>query len=196
MNRRVNAPANPIQPVDGEVIPLARYQPFVGILGIIVGIMVTLTGLGLALDSLFMDEDLWPSFAFPLGSVGVLMIWAGWYNLTRKPRLVLGYDRMQRLHGKRVVWELPYENIGEIKLFTDRFDIIPIRRLGIILLAPEIFDLARPRRARTRKWNRKWRGVDFHIPAFLTPEPPERLLDVVLTCYHRFKTNEAEKPRP
>jgi hypothetical protein len=179
LNPLPNAP----QPVEGEIIPLTRGGQ--SILGIVAGIMFIISALGVILGLLLFDGGSWPLVALVVVQilVGVFFVW--WHILEQTSRLVLGDDRVQYLRGKRVLWELPYDNIAEVKLFTH--GVIPIQSLGINVIASEIFDHAWPSWARTRKWNQRLRGFDFHIPTVLTPEPPDRLLDVFLTSYHRFK---------
>src|SRR5216684_2204692 len=188
LNPLPNAP----QPVGGEIIPLTR--PFQSILGIVVGIMFIIPALGAILGFLLFDVGSWPLLALVVVQILVGVFFIRWEILEQKSSLVLGDDRMQCLRGKRVLWELPYDNIAEVKLFTH--GVIPIQSLGINLIASEIFDHAWPSWARTRKWNQSLRGFDFHIPTTFTPEPPDRLLDVFLTSYHRFKAKSGADSSP
>ena len=187
-----NPVPNAPQPVRGEIIPLRSEDPPLSNLGI--GISIVFIGALGTLGFYLFDGGSSPFLALMVVQIlaGVLLIWWSCYELKQRPTLVVGEDCVQYLRGKRVFWELPYGNIAEIKLFTH--GVIPIQSLGINLISPELFDRTWPSRARARRWNQGLIGFDFHIPTVRTPEPPDRLLDVFLISYHRFKANRSQNP--
>lgn len=203
MKNEPHSPVNAPQPIKGEAIPCRKYQSLSDfcacVMGMTAAILILIFGL---------TDGSWfaISFASGLFICVAISLFHSFYLLAHKERLILGEDRIQHLRGRRVLWEIPYDNIGEVRLFrtplpptpAEGLDLLSLaainaRWLGINLLVPEAFDQAWPRIGRRRKWTRNLRGCDFAFPTFGTGEHPERLLEVVLICYHRFKANEADK---
>ncbi len=104
--------------------------------------------------------------------------------LSHKLWLVLCVDRIQFRIGKRVRWEVHYQDVTQFTLCRGG---LGWRYFAISLVAPERFDAAWPRVARERRWwRRNWR-VDLALPVNGATEPPERILESALRCFHRFQ---------
>lgn len=103
---------------------------------------------------------------------------------------MVAHDRIQLVLGKCVRWEVPYDNMAEIRLARGRyrpFVLVEEQFIGIRLRAPELFDATWPRLARMRTRTRKRCGFDLPVAILLMQEPAERCLDVLLTCLHRYR---------
>jgi hypothetical protein len=116
------------------------------------------------------------------------------YVLRHKPRLVLGYDRMQLLFGRKVFQEVPYANIAEIAVATGWMLFVRVLFVGIRLSRPESFDAAWPRRARARRWCRRCLGFDMAFRDIHLDEPLERCRETMLVFYHRFLADRESRP--
>jgi hypothetical protein len=126
-----------------------------------------------------------------LGAWGFMSGW-GWYILTHPPRLVLGYDRLRFYRGQRVYYEIPYTDVEQIALFRQWWR--PwIAFLGVRLRSPERFDAAWPKWARRRRRSLRRCGFDMAFNTLAAFEPPKRVLETVLRCWHRFESDPSGK---
>ncbi len=119
-------------------------------------------------------------------SAAALSYWKCWDSLTRKPRLVLGDDRMQWVEGKRVHWEVHYEHVAAIELFNGP---LGAKAIGIRLHLPESLEARMTRLPwKWRLWQAQWKrfGFDIVLPPRQSTEPVERVLETALTCLHRY----------
>ena len=128
------------------------------------GVLLLLVGLGL----------------FAIGA----FLWTAWCMLTHKRWLVLGAECMQLRVGKRIGWEVPYQQIDQIALFRWLFG-WPC--LGVRLRVTEDFDRAWPHLAKRRVWSQGRRGFDLALRLDAASKPPERILETALACLHRFR---------
>jgi len=150
---------------------------------------------------LLVTAHAWTNFTwlpYVMGGCGLVegcgMLWAGWYILTHKPRLVLGHERLQFWLGQHLQWDRSYTDIVAINLFVPihplfRYRMPWIRALGFRLGDPDLFDQTYPRRARARRRLRRLCGYDLSIPIMFSYEPPLRCLEVVLRCYHALEAD-------
>jgi hypothetical protein len=180
--------------VEGEVIDFAPNSAIWGTIALVWALLAGGAGAFLVVVGL---TSSWPKGHFvEIGLLGLLVAgffaFVGWDILVRSPRLVLGADRMQWAQGKRVVWEIRYENIARVAPFVGP-SAAPC--VGIQLLIPERLDQG-PRLPWLWRWSRsvckKKFGFDFGFCVGACSEPPERVLETVLTCLHRFQDNAGE----
>jgi hypothetical protein len=177
------------KPIEGEV--LAFWKTLRGlqiIASLFAAIFYFLVG-GLMMFTAALEEELRVLFFLGLlaWAAGSPILYFFWRLLWRWPSIVLGWDRMQVLTGRRVWLEVPYDNIAEIALVSR--NMIPFQFVGIRLFRPEEFDGAWPRRAKARKLTRKRSGFDLAFFRLQLDEPAERCLETMLVHYHRFKTD-------
>jgi hypothetical protein len=95
---------------------------------------------------------------------------------------------MQYLVGKRVWWELPYDHIAQVKIFTT--PIFQLTSLGIGITAPEDLDEAWPKLKRSRQNERKKWGFDITLWTGLSTEPADRIHEAILRCMHRCRVEQ------
>jgi hypothetical protein len=180
------------RPGDGEVLDFAwLYRPLAGYC-VLLGVVLGGIGIGLTLLAIAGSGVGWGLIpcGVALTAFGSLWLWCGRHVWALKPRLVLGADRLQWVEGKNVVWQVPYDNVTRLALFAAG----PLGRpcLGIRLQTPGQLDQARPR----LPWH--WRrlrgryGFDLSFPLDLCSEPPERMLEAMLTRLHRYQDAPGE----
>jgi hypothetical protein len=183
------------EPIEGEVLAFSKtarvFWIVVSLFGFVVCFLMMAVGMfsggrSLSLVLWFLS---WVLVTITLGVFfNALQPW---------PNIVLGRNRMQVVTGRKVWFEVPYDNIAEIALFS-RF-IIPVgsrQFLGIKLIRPEEFDAAWPRYARARDWSRMSLGFDFAFWGFHLDEPLDRCLETMLTHYHSFQADKDSSSLP
>jgi hypothetical protein len=198
------SPPNASPPVEGEAIDFDTGNDVVGTAAILWGLLcagVTLAVLVFTLAS--------PRRQLPMAPVDwpwVLLVclagwagagsyaWDGWCLLTASRRLVLGADRMQWVERGRVVWAVPYDAVAGVILFPgNRGE----RWVGIRLVARECLEQFQP--PMPACWRRlgahfkKRAEVDHAFPCRHCVEPPDRILETILTCLHRFQGESEER---
>jgi hypothetical protein len=177
------------EPIEGEVLAFRKTLRGLQITACLFAAVAYFLVGGLMMVFAVLSEEV--RLLFFLGPLawlaGGLMLYNFWRLLWRWPSIVLGWDRMQVLTGRRVWLEVPYDNIAEIALVSR--NIFPFQFVGIRLFRPEEFDAAWPRRAKARKLTRMRSGFDLAFLRFQLDEPAERCLETMLVHYHRFKTD-------
>src|SRR5713101_2843343 len=175
--------------VDGEVISLSRPLSRFVMVAIYFGI---LSFLPVLVYLLFYREPALLRFSIscafcslvPIGTVIILIVF--------KPRLILGYDRIQCASRLRYAhWEVKYEDIAEMKLFSKggtRF--IGINFTENNMLHP-IWQCEALRKS--RQYCKKRYGYDFCLVCSEMQERPEIVFEAILRCYHRFRDDKQLK---
>jgi hypothetical protein len=189
----------PRLPVEGEALSFSHGYTAMAILSLTAAVLLGGMEVAWLVLGPHSREGSW--FAYALG--GLLLAEAGtcflgsWYFFTCKPRLVLGETRLQYLVGKHLRWEAGYGEIGEIALFTPihplGYRISWESALGLRLQVPQRFDEGHPRLARRRGRLRRRCGFDLVLPMAFAFEPPERCLEAVLRCFHRFQAERESR---
>jgi hypothetical protein len=180
----------PVQPVEGEDIYLSGCLT-VAVATAAIAMGVLLLGLGvvpLVFSPPSPPGPGWIWLALLLaGAGGGLLLAAGCYILRRRPRLIVGGDRLQFWDGNRFRSELPYNDIEQIVL-THVFQPSGARpsHLGIRLRAPAQYDALWPAWARLPVRFRERYGCDLPVSLSAASEPLERVLETILTAYHRY----------
>jgi hypothetical protein len=191
-------PTTPVpQPLRGEVLEFRKGLRAVQVWTLALGALLHgLVGTVMAAVAASSEQPVrYAIAAAVLWCLAFFLAGSDWYFITHWPRIIVGFDRLQLLWGKRVHLEIPYDNIAEIAIFTGCIlSLIPFRAVGIKLLHPEQFDAAAPRLARRRQWLRRHFGFDFAFRDIRLDEPLERCLEVMLRCYHRFRTERGLPP--
>src|SRR5262249_28213204 len=101
------------------------------------------------------------------------------------------WDRMQWVMGPHVRWEIPYDNIEAVTLFTSWWG---RSLLGIRLKDPDDWYVA-PRSGwywRYQRWLWKKAGFDVVLAPNNSAEPLERVREVCLLCIHRHRSGDRE----
>ena len=177
--------------VEVAVLRFSRWYTAIGVAAFLTALM--LAGSGVFLLVIANTWTAIPWLAYVIGACGLVegcgMLWAGWYTLTHKPRLLLGRTRLQFWWGRHLQWDVSYRDITEISLFVPihplfRYRMPSIRALGFKLAATDLFDQTYPRRVRARRRLRRLCGFDLSVPIMFSYQPPLRCLEVVLRCYH------------
>ena len=182
------------QQVHGEVISFARGFALRAAASCFFGFVLVATGAFVLLLAYLNSEVGRRSDTLVIGMPGlgfiaaaVFSFWKCWDLLTRKPRLLLGRERMSWVERGGVYWEVGYERVAAIELFQGP---LSVQAIGIRLRAPEISDEKDARLPwRWRSWQTRWKrfGFDIVLPPRPCTEPPDRVLETALTCLHRYR---------